>query len=122
MSTQLQEPFHDPVDLLDELGAVIRAHDLLRRRVLALQARYAALEPYADRFDKPGSRIEWIPEEFGRLNVEWAARYLGDAAKDMTDTVKYGLGPAREYADKIRIYPQPATKAQASHDDWRRSQ
>lgn len=121
MNTRMQEPFHDPVDLLDELGAVIRAQDLLRRRVLALQARYAALEPYADRFDKPGIRIG-IPEEFGRLNVEWAARYLGDAAKDMAGTVKYGLGPAREYADKIRVYPQPPAKAHASHDDWRRSQ
>ncbi|WP_433193826.1 hypothetical protein ACQP1G_34275 [Nocardia sp. CA-107356] len=102
----LSEPFHDPAELLDELDSIIHEQELLRLRTIALQARYKALEAHADRFDKPGKH-ELFPEEYGRINVEYAARNLGDAARDMAGTWKYHLGPARELAAKVREYPQP---------------
>ncbi|WP_329405959.1 hypothetical protein OG563_30470 [Nocardia vinacea] len=102
----VNEPFHDPAELLDELDSIIREQELLRLRTIALQARYKALESHADRFDKPGKH-EWLPEEYGRINVEYSARFLLHAAGDMAGTAKYGLVPARELAEKIREYPQP---------------
>lgn len=102
----INEPFHDPVELLDELDSIIREQELLRQRTIALQARYKALEPFAARFNKPGKR-EGFSEEFGSINVKFSAKSLGYAVRDMAGTLQYGLLPARELAEKIREYPQP---------------
>jgi hypothetical protein len=104
MSTD--EPLHDPVDLLDEADAIIREQELLRLRVIALQARYRALEVHAgsgrfDKLDESGWR-----EEFGSVNVKFAAIRLGDAADDMSSTLQYHLLPVRELAEKVREYPR----------------
>ncbi|MFI6364169.1 hypothetical protein ACIBG0_15615 [Nocardia sp. NPDC050630] len=103
----VNESFH-PLELLDELDAVIREQELLQLRTIALRARYRALEPYADLFNKPGPDGKpWSCEEYGSVNVKYTAAWLGDAARDMARTLKYHLRPARELAAKIREYPQP---------------
>ncbi|MGY4100500.1 hypothetical protein ACW2Q0_13240 [Nocardia sp. R16R-3T] len=104
----MNEPFHDPVDLLDELDSIIQAQERLRQRTIALQARYAALEPHAERYNNPPPSADRRPvEEYGRINVEYTAIRLGDAVKDMAGTAKFHLHPARELAEKVREYPQP---------------
>ncbi|MFD6102647.1 hypothetical protein ACFWFQ_08265 [Nocardia salmonicida] len=114
-----QEPIHDPIDLLDELDSIIRAQEVLRHRTIALQARYAALEPHADRFDQ---RVEgWHLAEHGSINVKHSAVRLGDAARDMAMTSKYGLHPARKLAVKVREYPEQAPSVEAPAVDRRRS-
>ncbi|MBF6296809.1 hypothetical protein IU459_04525 [Nocardia amamiensis] len=102
----VNEPLHDPADLLDELDAVIREQELLRLRAIALQARYRALEPFAGRYDKPGN-TPWACDEYGELNVKYTAEGLGSAADDMARTLKYGLRYVRGLAAKVREYPQP---------------
>ncbi|MBF6134990.1 hypothetical protein IU501_18515 [Nocardia otitidiscaviarum] len=99
------EPLHDPADLLDELDAMIREQESLRQRAIALQARYRALEAHADQFDKPGPN-PWLPEEFGSVNVEAAVQRLDCAADSMYYPAKWFVS-AREYAAKVREYPQP---------------
>ncbi|WP_433714466.1 hypothetical protein ACQP2U_10330 [Nocardia sp. CA-084685] len=104
----MNEPFHDPVDLLDELDSIIQAHELLRQRTVALQARYAALEPHAERYNNPPPSADRSPvEEYGRINVKYTAIRLGDAVDDMAAAAKFHLHSARELAEKVREYPQP---------------
>ncbi|MBF6298479.1 hypothetical protein IU459_13115 [Nocardia amamiensis] len=100
----INEPLHDPADLLDELDAIIREQELLRQRTVALQARYRALEAHADRYDKPGP-YEWLPEEFGSVNVEAVVQRLDCAADSMYYPAKWFVS-ARECAAKVREYPQ----------------
>ncbi|WP_433629094.1 hypothetical protein [Nocardia sp. CA-120079] len=103
----VNESFH-PLELLDELDAIVREQELLRLRTIALQARYRALGPHADLFNKPGSDGKpWSCEEYGRVNVKYTAQHLGSAAHDMAATLKYGLHSAHELAEKVREYPQP---------------
>ncbi|WP_328711634.1 hypothetical protein [Nocardia salmonicida] len=118
-----QEPIHDPSDLLDELDSIIRAQDMLRHRTIALQARYAALQPHADRYDQPhiDPNLKGFPREYGSINVSHTAIRLGDAAKDMAMTSKYGLHPGRKLAVKVREYPNHAPSAEAPTVDRRRS-
>ncbi|MGY5308192.1 hypothetical protein [Nocardia gipuzkoensis] len=99
------EPLHDPADLFDELDAVIRAQELLWQRTVVLQARYRALEAHADLYDKPGPN-EWLPEEFGSVNVEAVVQRLDCAADSMNYPATWFVS-AREYAAKVREYPQP---------------
>ncbi|MGY1871988.1 hypothetical protein [Nocardia gipuzkoensis] len=102
------EPLHDPVDLLDELDAIIREQELLRQRSVALQARYRALEPIADRYNKPGPESRpWDTEEFGSVNVKWTAKNLDTAVEGMASVSQRWLWAARELAAKVREYPQP---------------
>jgi hypothetical protein len=102
---QEREPFNDPAELLDELDSIISEQRLLRLRVQALQARYRELEPFADRFDKPGPE-EWSsPETFGSVNVESAVIRLDYAAKSI-DSPETWLQAAAESAMKVREYPQ----------------
>lgn len=121
MSTEYgQEPFYDPEDLLDELDSIIAAQAILQRRTVALQASYAALEPYADRFDEIDPERGWIPSEFGSVNVDSAAKGLGYAvgpADSFADWLEY----ARDSASKIRVYPQPQQSASRPEVDRRRS-
>jgi hypothetical protein len=124
MSTEHgQGPIHDPIDLLDELDSIIRAQEVLRHRTIALQARYAALEPHADRFDQPNlnPNLKDFPREYGSINVSHTAMRLGDAANDMAMTSKYGLHPARKLAVKVREYPNQARSVEAPAVDRRRS-
>ncbi|MFF2082853.1 hypothetical protein ACFVVM_03720 [Nocardia sp. NPDC058176] len=124
MSTEHgQEPVHDPIDLLDELDSIIRAQEVLRQRTIALQARYAALEPVADRFyqPNPNPRLSDFPQEYGSINVAHTAERLGHAAHDMGLTTKYALSPAREVAEKVREYPQPERSVARPEVDRRRS-
>ncbi|APE33793.1 hypothetical protein BOX37_07210 [Nocardia mangyaensis] len=107
MSTEHgQEPFYDPEDLLDELDSIIAAQAILQRRTVALQARYAALEPYADRFDEIDPERDWIPRTFGSVNVESTARGLGYAVGPAESFADW-LGHTRDSASKIRVYPRP---------------
>ncbi|MBH0777271.1 hypothetical protein [Nocardia bovistercoris] len=103
----VNEPLHDPVELLGELNAVIREQELLRQRMVALQAKYRSLESFAEAggFDKPG-RYEFLPEEFGRVNLDAATARLDDAADAMSGPERW-LRLAREYAAKVREYPRP---------------
>ncbi|MEV4234046.1 hypothetical protein AB0J47_02585 [Nocardia sp. NPDC049737] len=104
----MSEPFHDPVELLDELDSIIQAQELLRQCAIALQARYAALEPHAERYNNPPPSGDRSPiEEYGRINVKYTAIRLGDAVKAMAGTAEFHLHPARELAEKVREYPQP---------------
>ncbi|MEV0107213.1 hypothetical protein AB0H42_12835 [Nocardia sp. NPDC050799] len=98
---QEREPFNDPVELLDELDTLIAEQEALRLRSLA--ARYRELEQFGDRFDKPGDPF---PEEYGRINAEFAGKYLDSAVKDVEGLLKYALRPARQLAEKVRVYPQ----------------
>ncbi|MFI6310687.1 hypothetical protein ACIBEK_11295 [Nocardia fusca] len=100
---QEREPFNDPVGLLDELDTLIAEQESLRLRSLALAARYRELEQFGDRFDKPG---DLFPEEYGRINAEFAGKYLDSAVKDVEGLLKYALRPARQLAEKVRVYPQ----------------
>ncbi|MGK8559568.1 hypothetical protein [Nocardia gipuzkoensis] len=102
----INEPLHDPTDLLDELDAVIREQELLRQRAIALQARYRALEPHADRYDKPGP-YEWMPEEFGSVNIEAVVQRLDCAADSVMYYPAKWFVSARAHAAKVREYPQP---------------
>ncbi|QBS43563.1 hypothetical protein [Nocardia sp. CS682] len=105
MSAEAQrEPVNDPTELLDEIDAITSDQELLRLRVLALQARYRELEPFAERFDCYPHR----DPEFGRVNIESTVRRLADTAKDMAGVRTYGLKPVRETAERIRVYPEQA--------------
>lgn len=106
MSTEHErEPFNNPAELLDELDAIASEQESLRLRVVTLAARYRELEPFSDRFDKPGPE-PWRTEEFGSVNLEFAGKNLAGAARDMENVQKYGLRPARKLAEKVREYPQ----------------
>ncbi|WP_328410960.1 hypothetical protein [Nocardia sp. NBC_00403] len=100
----INEPQHDPADLLDELDAIIREQQLLQARTIALQARYKSLEAYADRYDKPGP--SWAHREFGSVNVKSTVDRLRYAARDMKWPVEWAV-MAREEAEKLQEYPQP---------------
>ena len=112
-----QEPIHDPIDLLDELDSIIRAQEMLRHRTIALQARYAALQPHADRFDNYPAQLP----TFGRVNIESAGDRLGYAARDVELGVGMWLAAARESAVKVREYPQSQRSAERPEVDRRRS-
>lgn len=100
---------HDPNELLDELDAVIREHELLGLRMTALQARYQALQERADagQFDKLDAS-GWV-EVHGGVEVEYTARGVGDAVRNATWTTRY-LRSARELAANVRVYPQAAER------------
>lgn len=112
-----QEPIHDPSDLLDELDSIIRAQEMLRHRTTALQARYAALESFAEQFDNLGGVGR---AEFGHINVEFTAKNLDEAAARQ-DYAKDWLSHARELAVKVREYPQPRRSTESPEADRRRS-
>ncbi|MFD4432890.1 hypothetical protein [Nocardia sp. NPDC058497] len=101
-----RESINDPVDMHDELDSIIRQHEILRRRMAALSARYAALEPYADRFDEPHPESPWLSRTYGSVNVESAKDRLEYAAR-ACKSVSEWLSIANESAAKIREYPQP---------------
>ncbi|MFJ2834609.1 hypothetical protein ACIO52_04535 [Nocardia sp. NPDC087230] len=101
-----RESINDPVDLYDELDSIIRQQEVLRSRMVALSTRYAALEPYADRFDEPNPEYPWWPSTYGSMNVESAKNRLEYAARDSVSTSEW-LSMAHEVAVKIREYPQP---------------
>ncbi|MGW1741332.1 hypothetical protein ACWCPQ_21305 [Nocardia sp. NPDC001965] len=102
---QEREPFNDPADLLDELDSIIREQQLLRLRVEALQARYRELEPYAERFDKPGLN-EWsTPETFGSVNIESAVNRLDAVVREMAWSQKW-LQMTATVAAKVQEYPR----------------
>ncbi|WP_328712263.1 hypothetical protein [Nocardia salmonicida] len=103
-----QEPIHDPVDLLGELDSIIREQAMLEARTTALRARYTALQPFVDRYDEPGDGPYSSLKEHGSINVKYAALYLDDAVSHMQGAATYGLNHAREMAQKVREYPQPA--------------
>ncbi|WP_054813388.1 hypothetical protein [Nocardia arizonensis] len=109
MSTN--EPLHDPVDLLDELDAITREQELLRQRVVALRAKYRSLESFADAggFDKFG-RYEFVPEEFGRVNVDAVSTRLEYTADALRAPDKW-LRSARECAVKVREYPRESRES-----------
>ncbi|WP_328435510.1 hypothetical protein [Nocardia puris] len=117
------EPFHDPVELNDELDDIIRAQEMLRLRMVALQARYRALQSAANegRYDKP-SGYKFLPDEFGEVNVESTTNRL-DTAAGWTQTVSGWLELARASAVKVREYPPAEQVAQVESDrlDRRRS-
>lgn len=100
---------HDPIDLMDELDAVIRENELLIMRMSALQARYEALQGQADagRFDKLDAS-GWV-EVHGDIEVKYTARGLRDAVENSTWTTQY-LRSARELAANVREYPQAAER------------
>lgn len=118
------EPIHDPADLLGELESIMRAQAVLEARTTVLRARYAALEPLADRYDQPGDGLYSPPKEHGAINVKYATLYLDDAVSHMQGATTFALIPARRTAEKVREYPQP-TAAQVPVDrpeiDRRRS-
>ena len=119
MSTDGQEPIHDPIDLLDELDSIIRAQNMLRHRTIALQARYATLQPHADRFDQQDPASDYRRLQIGAVNVESAALRLGYAAE--SDNGMAWLAIARESAAKIREYPQSELSTERLDVDRRRS-
>lgn len=101
----IDEPFFDPEDLLDELDSIIAEQEILQRRTVALQARYAALEPYAERFNQPNPDVDYLSLEYGSVNVESVVRRL-DSAATFAPIVGGWLTSARESASAIREYPQ----------------
>ncbi|MFD4461321.1 hypothetical protein [Nocardia sp. NPDC058480] len=101
----IDEPFFDPDDLLDELDSIIAEQEILQRRTVALQARYAALEPYAERYNQPDPEIDYLSLTYGSVNVESATRRL-DAAVSYAPGLTSWLTSARDSAWKIREYPQ----------------
>ncbi|WP_028477338.1 hypothetical protein [Nocardia sp. CNY236] len=116
----LHEPFHDPVELLDELDSIVRAQELLRQRVSALLACYRALGPHAeaglfDRLDEYGWR-----DVFGSLNVEATVDRLGAAVDYMRYSVEW-LAAARGLAVQIREYPRPEPEQAACDEGGGRS-
>ncbi|WP_040703981.1 hypothetical protein [Nocardia takedensis] len=112
----MNEPFHDPVDLFDELDSIVRAQELLRQRMVALQAKYRALQPYAEagRFDKLDAN-GW-PTEFGAVNVEHTAIGLGDAARLAGGVYDYGLRRTCDLAEKVREYPRRPQHSERGSD------
>ncbi|MFC8046536.1 hypothetical protein [Nocardia sp. NPDC057353] len=119
MSAQREPEFHDPGELLDELDALLREQMLLQRRMEMLAARYRAVEgPAKDgRFDKPG-KDRFEREEYGTLNVRWAAEDLTLATGYAEYGVRY-LGRARASAVKVREYPQPQWDRDSALADYR---
>ncbi|MGW4365432.1 hypothetical protein ACWEKT_07280 [Nocardia takedensis] len=112
----MNEPFHDPVDLFDELDSIVRAQELLRQRMVALQAKYRALQPYAEagRFDKLDAG-GW-PTEFGVVNVEYTADGLGEAARLARGVYDYSLKRTHRLAEKVREYPRPPQHSERGSD------
>ncbi|WP_446224830.1 hypothetical protein ACTWPB_06795 [Nocardia sp. IBHARD005] len=105
----IDEPAFDPEDLLDELDSVIAAQEILQRRIVALHARYGALEPYAERYNKPNPEVDYLSLEYGSVNVEGATNRL-DAAAHYAPGVTSWLTSARDIAMRIREYPQPVSE------------
>lgn len=102
------EPFHDPVELSDELDDIIRVQEMLRQRTAALQARYRALQSHADegRYDKPGEYEYSSPEEFGRVNVSSTVSRLECVHETYMEAPLAFLRLARASAVKVREYPR----------------
>ncbi|WP_253781549.1 hypothetical protein [Nocardia amikacinitolerans] len=118
------EPFHDPVELSDELDDIIRAQEMLRQRTIVLQARYQALQAHADqgRYDKPGKYEYSSPEEFGRVNVKSTASRLECVHETYMEAPLSFLRLARESAVKVREYPRPeSVQVERDRPDRRRS-
>ncbi|MFC8385848.1 hypothetical protein [Nocardia sp. NPDC057272] len=119
MSTNHQEPIHDPIDLLDELDSITRAQDMLRHRMAALAARYRTLESVRDRFDHPAAADAPYSTEYGHLNAQFSVEYL-DWASGYADSAVKTLGSARTRAARIREKSGQA-QAEAPAIDRRRS-
>ncbi|WP_067652933.1 hypothetical protein [Nocardia harenae] len=107
MSAQREPEFNDPVELLDELDAVLREQELLKRRVEALGARYGALQGPAEagRFDQ-WSEDKAFPEEYGSVNVKAAQQRLKYAAGSMSGPLEW-VRLARDCAELVQECPQP---------------
>ena len=101
------DPIHEPEDLLDELDEAIRDYDALRLRIEALAAKYRALEPWSNRWNRSPH-----PEPtFGELNIDWTVRELDGFASSPSGTYqRERLAVAREKAAKLRDYSAEVTE------------
>ncbi|UGT71865.1 hypothetical protein LTT66_18000 [Nocardia gipuzkoensis] len=100
----LREPLHTPEELSDELDSVARDYALLKMRTEALAAKYRALEPWSERFD----RYPHEDPEFGSLNIDRTVRGLQSAARSLGGYAAESLAEAREDAAKLRVYGETA--------------
>ncbi|WP_280186223.1 hypothetical protein [Nocardia gipuzkoensis] len=96
----LREPLHSPEELRDELDALAGEYVALRLRTEALAAKFRALEPWSEMWNRyPHDNPEW-----GELNIDWAARGLRNAAHMMGGYVAEEIEDARQHAAKLRVY------------------
>lgn len=102
------DPLHDPEDLRDELATLARDYELMRLRAETLAAKFRALEPWSELWN----RYPHPEPLFGELNVEWTERALRAAAKMTGGFVAEQLAEAREHAAKLRVYDDAEAGAQ----------
>lgn len=99
----LTEPLHTPEELLDEVDALDDAIARVRMRAEMLTAKYRALEPWSDRWNRPstdGREAEW-----GELNVQSAARGIESVRRWLSaDHMNNTLTKARDHAARVRVY------------------
>lgn len=101
------EPFHIPEELQDELADLTRDYEMLRLRTQALAAKFRALEPWSERWN----RYPHADAEFGELNIDWTVRALGSVASIQAGFVAEQLAEAREYAAKLHVYDTEAVSS-----------
>ncbi|WP_280431700.1 hypothetical protein [Nocardia brasiliensis] len=107
---------HDPAELLSELDAILAEREALKHRMVSLQARYKALEPHADRFDRyPAPSGE--RSQFGSVNIEATIDRLGYAIADDASGNERWLNVARETAVRIQEYPEQLRNARREDRD-----
>ncbi|MGW2666096.1 hypothetical protein ACWCW7_34515 [Nocardia tengchongensis] len=99
----LTEPLHTPDELLDEIDALTADIERVRMRTEMLAAKYRALEPWSERWN----RVSADPEEaeYGSSNIDYAASDLNAVRVWLSHKfVREQLAKARGYAAKIREY------------------
>jgi hypothetical protein len=94
------EPLHSPEELRDELDALAGEYVALKQRTEALAARFRALEPWSELWD----RYPHADPEFGELNIQDTDRRLKAAASMLGGYVAESIEEARGYAAKLRVY------------------
>jgi len=109
------DPHHDPDDLLDELDAIIRDRDLLHRRMLALAAKYRAIQPWSELWSREGVPVGdgFEGYEFGDMHIGNTVQNLRSAASMLAEGyAAKQMGETRATAARVRVY-EPLTEVSA---------
>ncbi|WP_069166344.1 hypothetical protein [Nocardia altamirensis] len=108
---------HDPAELLGELDSIRREQEALKQRMVSLKARYQALAPHADRFDRYPAPVG-EEHQFGSVNIEGTVDRLDSVIRLDVSSVESWLDLARETAVRIHEYPeQPRIARQVARDE-----
>lgn len=94
------DPLHTPEELSDEIDSLTRDYEMLRLRTEALAAKFRALQPWSERWD----RYPHPEPTFGDLNIARVVSSLSVFEGAIGDRIRERLHDARDHAAKIRVY------------------